>query len=86
MSPMPEYSDEDLSPVEPKSFSNGLCNNSKISVIIEENGTVDNNESIENAKDSLNNEKSKSNNENGNLTAEVCFEITESINIAEVSI
>lgn len=85
MSPMPEYSDEDLSPTtETKMFTNGLMNNSKISPIIEENGSSDNNESPETEKICTNG-KNHSDNQNGNLNAEVGVEITETATITEVS-
>lgn len=85
MSPMPEYSDEDLSPTEIKTLTNGLSNNAKISPIIEENGTTDNNESPK-TEQICTNEKNHSDNQNGNLNAEVGVEITESATITEVSI
>lgn len=86
MSPMPEYSDDDLSPTEPKSFTNGFSNNTKISGIIEENGISDNNEILETDKVCPDNEKCNSDNQNGNLSAEVGVEITETDNIMVVSI
>lgn len=87
MSPMPEYSDDDLSPTEPKSFSNSLSSDTKISIsaIVEENGTSDNNETQEAEKVYHIDETSDSDNQNGNISAEVGVEITESDNIIVVS-
>lgn len=85
MSPMPEYSDEDLSPTQIKPLANGLTN-TRISVIIEENGTNDNNDYQKNVQVSSSNEQSNSDNQNGGLNPEVGVELTESVNIVEVSI
>lgn len=79
MSPMPEYSDEDLSPTENKPITNGLSISGKVSTIIEENGTFDDNITNET------NEKDNLDSQNGNLNAEVGVEITESVSIADVS-
>lgn len=82
MSPMPEYSDEDLTPTETKSVLNGLLNNSKISDIIEENGDKQENGKVSTV---ICDEKIPDN-QLGNLNTEIGVEITESDNISEVNI
>lgn len=88
MSPMPEYSDEDLSPtIETKSLPNGCLssNTTKISPIIEENGLIDNNESKKPDKVLSTNGTNNSDNQYI-LNAEVGVEITETDSIIEVCI
>ncbi|KAJ8935962.1 hypothetical protein NQ314_012554 [Rhamnusium bicolor] len=89
MSPMPEFSDDDLSPTDFKKLTNGELTNENGNKIKEENGTINaeinkntneaqNNELLENERNINQNDKT---NQNETAPTEVGVEITESINM-----